>query len=69
VEQGKVTEIGCGKGQRNTSKEKAVATEQESMRAQSQKILINYIYEMYMIVKGFLFVGYCCRLGFFVVIC
>jgi hypothetical protein len=31
VEQGKVTKIGCGKGQRNTSKEKAVTTEQESM--------------------------------------
>jgi hypothetical protein len=31
TEQGKVTEIGCGKGQRNASKEKEVATEQESM--------------------------------------
>jgi len=41
VEQGKVTKIVCGKGQRNANKAKAVAIKQESMRAQSQKIPIT----------------------------
>jgi hypothetical protein len=37
----KETKIGCEKGQHNTNKEKAVTTEQESMRAQSQKIPLS----------------------------
>jgi hypothetical protein len=42
VEQGKVTENQLRKkGQCNTNKEKEVTTEQESMRAQSQKIPIS----------------------------
>jgi hypothetical protein len=53
TEQGKVTKIGCEKGQRNANKEKEVATEQESMKAKARRPYLAYIYGMNTIVKGF----------------